>query len=820
MITSIVIEAGQPQVLFQTAISPQKGGLKTIYTASVSSHAALNTSATINNSLAPSTVLDQNYIRSGDALGTLPFVTRSTSSSMGDDESISLRGFDPTESAVLLDGHPLGPIGAHGTSYDFQLGTFFGFNNINVIYGSGATGLYGVPVLGGAVDFQTIDPTPKTHVSFTQGYGDFGKTLSGGTLTGTAGNLGYAFAYAVAGTDGVLGPENILQSGDLANGGLVSRCPGSPTAAAYPNGAPPTLLPGDVAACNYEVDGNYINRNGIAKLVYKLDSKTQISATIYNASMYADSQGNGDTDYVPQPWELFEANNALSNGNNNFQLANGNMTACSSTTLAALYNNAQGYECLTAKQYANAFSGPQGGGLGRFHAAQNQDYHLRLTRRIGAGQLVLDGFIDNYNFVNVKGPLPANAYQDTFFTHGGVISDEYAGRFHDLSFGVDFLHQQHGFNSDLSPAFGPPNTSLFITENSYFIHDTYTPNERLSVFADISAERSFNTATTNLDPRLSVVLRPTRSDVFRVTYGRATSEPDPSLVNGGFSYNTLPQNDPSFNPQQNCGQPLVSLGSGSNPLVKPEQSNDVEVALAHCFQNQAVAEVDAYESHETNPILGAVFPFSDFPASDAPSSALVDAYSNALTQACGSQYTAANFGLSSSFNAGGAVYKGIVVQTKIPIVRHFSFDGNYTVQSAYYTGLSNNILATNTGLVPNQQLTGIPLQTAGAGLDYTNAPGEFRVRIDGYYTATNNGFNRPRFYYANGNLTKTVGPITFNLGVNNIFNSNSSPYGLIGYGLPPVQNSFGTPGLTAFDVGSEEYGLTPRQVELTTTIKF
>ena len=378
----ITVSPGQVSVDFQTAIAPVAAGLQQIANV-VSSRQALQTSATINQSLPPNIILDQNYIRAGDALSQLPFVSSSTSSSLGDDESVSIRGFNPTESATLLDGHPLGPIGVKaGDRYDYQLAQFWGYGNINVIYGSGATGLYGIPTLAGAVDFQTISPTPQNHFTFMQGYGDLNKLMTGLQFTGTSGPFGYAFSYGVEGTDGEVGPANILQSGLLAGG--YNRCPGSPSFATYEplveNGTnaslPPSITSADTASCSYLLSGQYLNRNVVGKVTYQISQHTQLQLTAYNASMFAYSQGNGDTDYQTQAFELAQANGIVGSGTNNFTLANGMMTGCSASTIAALNNSPGGYTCLTQAQYAADFQGPAGGGPGRDHFAVN---HKTIT---------------------------------------------------------------------------------------------------------------------------------------------------------------------------------------------------------------------------------------------------------------------------------------------------------------------------------------------------------------------------------------------------------------------------------------------------------
>jgi hypothetical protein len=848
LVPVLTIDPEQPVVEIQTALVPGTTGLRQIAVVSSNSRAALQTTATINANLNPQIITDQNYARAGDALATLPFVTASTSSAIGDDETISLRGFDPTESATLLDGHPIGPIGAHGNSYDFQVSQFWGFGNTSVIFGSGADGLYAVPVLAGGIDFETINPTQGQHFSITQGYGDLGHAMTGITLSDTVGHVGYAFAYGVDGTNGEL-TGNILQSNLLAGG--QSRCPNDPSWQVYaplvnaPGGPlsggslPPSIAAGDEAACNYNVTGDYLNRNFVGKVVGQLGSRTTLTATVYDASMSADSSGNGDTDYEPYRVQLASANGAVSGGPVNFTLPSGNSTTCTGATLAALSNAPGGYSCLTPQQYSSAFYGPSGGGLERYHAAGNQDYDLRLTQGIGPGDLVLDGYIDSYTFVNQKGPLnayvQASSYLDDYFTHGGVIRYEIAQGKNDVSVGFSSLHQLYqsnrgasypitpiGATSPTNVSFGGFDESEGITENSYFLHDTWTANERFSVFADVDVERSFNTATTNLDPRLSLQYRITPNDVWRITGGRATSEPDPSLVTGGISFSPPVASNPSFNPADTCGTPgLVALGGGSSSLVKPESGNDLEIALAHRFPNQATFEVDAYDTTELNPIISGVFPLSTVPAGQLPPPSYFNAYAGVLNTACGvSTYNINSFGVSIPFNSGKAVYQGINLQTKIPIVRGLEIDGNYAMQSAQYQDLQDGILALNGGLINNLQMYGVPVNSANAGAGYSSPLGNWTARLDEHFVSQNNGYNRPSYWYATANASKTVGPITFNLGIYNLFNQNGGQFGLIGLGTQAYYNQFNAPSYgNPYNNNNEEYSLPVRQIWMTMTVR-
>jgi hypothetical protein len=74
--------------------------------------------------------------------------------------------------------------------------------------------------------------------------------------------------------------------------------------------------------------------------------------------------------------------------------------------------------------------------------------------------------------------------------------------------------------------------------------------------------------------------------------------------------------------------------------------------------------------------------------------------------------------------------------------------------------------------------------------------------------------------YATANASKTVGPITFNLGIYNVFNQNSNQFGLIGMGTQGYYNQFNPPNTTdPYASYNEEYGLPVRQIWMTMTVR-
>lgn len=882
LIPALHVEAGEGTVELQTALIPGVAGLRQIAAVSVNSSASLKSTATINENLNPAVLQDQNYVRAGDALGTLPFVTSTTSNTVGDDENIQLRGFDASESVALIDGHPVGPLGAcpqsnnqvtspcpynsNGSLFDYQLAQFWGLSNISVTLGSGAVGLYGVPTLAGSVNFETLNPTPTDHASFMQGYGDLSHTMTGLEFTGTAGRIGYAGAYAVEGSAGELnGP--ILQSSMLSGadfnkalGGKDAQLcgdtgSGSPSYDLYGKYLPPSLTSSDMNACTIDVGSNYLNKNMLAKLTYQFDPKTSVLVSFYDAGSYANGIGNGQQYYTPYGQMLAQASSVLANSAagctlskkqnpcNNFTLQSGPnagaATTCSSTTIAVLNDSSIGYTCLSASQFASAFSGPYDKGPGGYHVDGMQDYHARITRQIGAGTLTIDGYIDDYGEFNDKPDEDAflAAEQDMFLTHGALISDEYSGKKDDFSFGVSFQHQMHFTNqwavnlpnTNGGPCFGNCYMAFPFGDTSYFIHDTYDANGHFSIFTDLTLDNSKVSATTSFDPRLSLVYRPNGSNVFRITGGAASISPDPVLYTGGVYPETglaLLYNEPQGGiitdlPTSGaaCDSPVPVL-QGANNYVKPEDADDIEAAFAHRFPNQATIEIDAYNTIETNPIISGVVPLSSLPAGEltafnAANPGYLAAAEATLTGPGGCGAGPYTLGALVPTNAGQVQYRGLNVSTKIPITRALEIDGNYTVQTSYYWGLSNQVLLNNAGYINGEQFYGIAPQTATVGIGYNNRPGEWTARISGYYVGNNNAYYRPAFWYANANVSKTVGPITLNLGILNLFNNDSSLYQLLNAGTPIQQNAY-TPGFTP----NSELSLLPRQIWMTTTLRF
>jgi outer membrane receptor protein involved in Fe transport len=131
--------------------------------------------------------------------------------------AVALRGPDPSETLVEIDGHQVN--NGNAGAFDVSLLDPADLQSVEIAYGIAPTSLFGPDTLGGAVNIQTLEPTqsPQSLLRFSAGsYGTFGQTAQ---TTGTSGDVGYAlsihritstgeihdFPFAADGVDGVVG---------------------------------------------------------------------------------------------------------------------------------------------------------------------------------------------------------------------------------------------------------------------------------------------------------------------------------------------------------------------------------------------------------------------------------------------------------------------------------------------------------------------------------------------------------------------------------------------------------------------------------------
>jgi len=765
------------------------GAVRTIGHIVVSSHAAgLQTTTTIQSVADPKLAQRTNQIRMAETLGKLPEVNLiGLDSAVGDDISIDIRGLKPSETQVLLDGHPIGPLGVYPGDigggvggFNYQDSPLFATESTLVTYGSGATGLYGVDAVGGSVDMQTLNPTLRSTGELQYGIAEQGKQVFGVQATGTSDKIGYAMAYGVTGTYGDFPRQIIAQTGLRGNDWTTAKLAGS----------------------TYEVTGDYMLRNFLGKMRYSFSPNTSLTLTGYSATSWDDKTGNGDNDFISPEFATFQAQ---SNTN----------CVTSSGAAGITVTTDTGAACLTPKQYGQGASGPAGGGPGAFQALGNQDYHARLLTVFGKNQVAVDGFIDNFSqnrqrsasFVNGPDAVLTNIYH----TIGGLISDSITGNKNDFGFGYYQQRQYtngNSINGAASPAF-IPHSALLSKLQSFFVRDAYAPTQQLSFFLNAWEKKSL-IGGWSFDPRLSVVYRPEPADVIRLTGGGASADPAPIAVDltgpGGI------------NPG-NCQQ--FSLGTVPSSGVLPEKSTDIEASFAHREFADTITQFTLYDTNERNTIFEGQAPaanyldiLNEFGGATYLAAAIAHVTSVCPNFTPSNPATIANFFINSNLNLATSRARGFELSQRVRVDPHFFVDGYWNTQSTTIFDAPDSLLMNNPTLIPGSQLPKIPLHKWGLAANLTTSRGG-ELYVDYVQVDSNNELARASYGEASLALTQQIAPHTFvNLGVSNLFNQVVDNYGRIGLGSFIPENHFGVDS-TGVNQGSERFGLSPAAVSFT-----
>jgi len=772
------------------------GAVRTIGHVVVSSHAAgLQTTTTIQSVADPKLAQRTNQIRIAESLGKLPEVNLiGLDSAVGDDISIDIRGLKPSETQVLLDGHPIGPLGVYPGDigggvggFNYQDSPLFATESTLITYGSGATGLYGVDAVGGSVDMQTLNPTLRPAGEIQYGVAEQGKQVFGVQATGASDKLGYAMAYGVTGTYGDFPRQIIAQTGLRGTDWT------------------PQTLAGDT----YEVTGDYILRNSLGKLRYSFSPSTSLTLTGYSATSWDDKTGNGDNDNISPEFAEFQA---TTNANCVTSSGAAGITVTTSKPPPPLPPVTA---CITPQQYAQGASGPAGGGPGAFQALGNQDYHARFLTTVGNNQIALDGFIDNFSqnrqrsasFVNGADAVLTNIYH----TVGALVSDEITGNKNDFGFGY-YQQRQYTNGNSINGAASPPfipHSALFSRLQSYFIRDAYTPSQQLSFFLN-AWEKNSLIGGWSFDPRLSIVYRPEAADVIRLTGGAASADPAPIAVDltgpGGI------------NPGD-CQR--FSLGTVPAIGVLPEKSSDVEGSFAHREFADTITQFTLYVTNERNtifegetPAAGYVNVINEFGGSTYLASAIAHVTSVCPNFTPSNPATIANFFINSNLNLATSRARGFELSQRVRVNPHLFFDGYWNTQSTTIFDAPDSLLMNNPTLIPGSQLPKIPLHKWGLAANLTTSRGG-ELYLDYVQVDSNNELARPSYGEASVALTQQVAPHTFvNLGVSNLFNQVVDNYGRIGLGRFVPENQFGVDS-TGVNQGSERFGLVPAAISFT-----
>ncbi|MGA9945101.1 MAG: TonB-dependent receptor [Candidatus Cybelea sp.] len=453
---------------------------------------------------------------------------------------VSLRGPDPSEAMVTLDGQLLND----GNTGDVDLSQFAvpAFNSVNVTEGLGPTDLEGSNTFGGAVNFVSLRPTLESHLSFSGSAGSYGTTQSWLNATGSIGKLGYALA---GDTFAQIGQVN-QYAWIVPSNNLPVYC-GLATKTKTPNCPFQAHLGSSIAA-----------RLGLVNLDY-------------NFSQHADVG-----------FRLFTL------GNNRDESAALNGIAGNPTCVFS----GPGPGCAfspPSSSSPNEVENPVYGdhiGQGSANFAQSiRAYDAYSRTPLGAGTLTADYYAsdDNVDFQGGAVSPYDVAHLDTRYNQG-------------LSWGRTFDQSEFAFGGYLRQeglSGAGINGTVGQSVNSYYFRGAQQLGANVRLSGGIY-DANYSTFGNTLNWRLGISDDLGTSSVVRFSVGTGFRPPllleqyffPPVVVNGKL------QPNPALGPlDPNCVVP------NGNPLEHPEHATEYELGFSHLFSSTSNLDVSIYRSN-------------------------------------------------------------------------------------------------------------------------------------------------------------------------------------------------------------------------------
>lgn len=451
---------------------------------------------------------------------------------------VSLRGPDPSEAMVTLDGQQLND----GNTGDIDLSQFAvpAFNSISVTEGLGPTDAEGSNTFGGAVNLVSLRPTELQHLAFSTSAGSYGTTQSWLNATGTIGKLGYALAgndYQQAGQvneyDWVVPANN-----------LPIYC-GPATKTKTPNCPFHAHLGSSIAAML-----------GMVNLDYNFSQRSDAGFRLFTLGDNRDESG---------------ALNGIAG--NSTCVFSGPGPACG-------FSQSSG----SANEVPNPVFGDHVGQGSANFAQSIRAYDAYSRTPLGAGTLLADFYAtDNNVDFQGGGVSPYDvSHLDTRFNEG-------------LSWGRTFDYSEFAFGGYLRQE---SLSGLGITQalsqsiGSYFLRGAQQLGS-LRLSGGIY-DADYSTFGNTLNWRLGLSQDLGTSSVVRFSVGTGFRAPllaeqyffAPVLVDGKL------QPNPAAGPlDSNCVAP------NGNPLERPEHATEYELGFSHLFSNTSNLDVSIYRSN-------------------------------------------------------------------------------------------------------------------------------------------------------------------------------------------------------------------------------
>lgn len=551
------------------SISLANASLQTIGRLSVSRATSINRSTAAVSSVSGQTFVDQGQQQVQNVIDQIPGVeiNRGTSNLPAGNTSISLRGAQPYESQVLIDGHPVvtSANGASGFNATFLNATLLG--GVEVQKGPGALPNTIEDAVGGSINFQTPPITGGFTAQLLGGYDSFNGISYGVRASDTIGKLGILVGVADYQTPGYLKPQTIY-------GGAVFPAVTAGTANDPHAG---------VLNFGYPATSNFSSFSQLAKLSYNFSPQTSILLEQYSTQSNNDETGS------------------------NYQYVDARIVPCITATAAT---------CTAGVKGNNYTSTPNLGQIGQIvpinlyapypNTTQFDNepiYSGELRTVIGPGSLLARYYTGAINRIITQqyNPVavipctsPACPTHDDLTTnpptYGSYQGEPYVEDTIDILHGIDAQYTvpfgantiTAGFDrhvdtatfGEYDPTVGPPTFAQNINVQSiaYSLRGTFQLLPKLS----LSSGNYFSSTTyvgSRFDPRLGLAYRLTPNASVRASWGTAYVAPYYGILNQTpqFGQGTLTLPTTNFRPETSSGYDLgADFNLGRDTLVSTD----------------------------------------------------------------------------------------------------------------------------------------------------------------------------------------------------------------------------------------------------------
>ncbi|HTU80624.1 MAG TPA: TonB-dependent receptor, partial [Candidatus Acidoferrales bacterium] len=567
---------------------------------------------------------------------------------------VALRGPDPSETLVDVDGHQIN----NGNTGDFDLSLLDPsvLQNVQVVYGIAPSSLFGPNTLGGAMNVVTLEPTTQPHalVRLAAGsYNTFGGTID---ATGTDERFGYAFSL------------HRLTSGGQLNDDLFPNN--------YADSKTPTVITASPAPIGQELAAT----STLAKLRYSFGNGGFVGIAFNGQSTYRDLSAtlssicpigncqleNGSPNPVPLYSNLSGSSLSSTNSDYDFDLSLplGSRAADGSPLTTAILRH-------QTALLLQSVAGPAAGSSPYLYNDRDliADDTLEFQHQLPKGTLSLKLAITDESLVtdNIPGviyadAIPAPPPQD---------------------------------DNDLEPfdgtaSAGASETVQHLAQTQRWAGLRYTldttPHLHYSVTTYYSNFSSFG---HSFDPRVGFVWTPTADSALRASAGNTFQSPQ------------LPT---FLVPSPTTPIPVVGgYASIGNPNATAERSTEYDIGYEHLFHltgHPLHLALDVYRTNLHNGVANYVAPVTC-----SQQTVTLQQIKEGVVPAC----------LTYPENVTHEVYEGVELTGDLSLSLHTTLRGFYDINSAYiatYPGTAAD------NAVPYEQDLGVPLHKVGLTLQH------------------------------------------------------------------------------------------------------